>query len=123
VDSLRGRLIDEEIMPPQAQGQGQAPQPERATTEQLRHDIDTGRTYDKVSAPDPALCPLGTDEEAGGTPTSPEAVAWARRYETGRAERLARAKRRSTSWTATLLAAALIGGIVLLLWLLVRAMP
>ena len=37
-----------------------------ATTDQLRHDIDQGRTGDKV--PDPAVAPLGTDEEAAGTP-------------------------------------------------------
>lgn len=35
----------------------------------LRHSIDTGRTGDKVNAFDPAAAPLGTDEEAAGTPT------------------------------------------------------
>jgi hypothetical protein len=38
--------------------------------EQLRADIDSGRTGDKVAAPDPAMAPLGTDDEAAGTPPS-----------------------------------------------------
>ncbi len=29
-----------------------------------RHAIDTGRTDDKVAASDPAMSPLGTDDEA-----------------------------------------------------------
>lgn len=36
----------------------------------LRDAIDTGRTGDKVAFPDPAAAPLGTDEEAAGTPVS-----------------------------------------------------
>ena len=35
------------------------------TAEQLRDNIDRGRTGDKVSWPDPAAAPLGTDDEAG----------------------------------------------------------
>ncbi len=43
------------------------------TTDQLRDDIDSGRTGDKVAAADPAAAPLGTDAEAGGTtPTAQE---------------------------------------------------
>ncbi len=52
------------------------------TLEQLRADIDSGRTGDKVSAPDPAMAPLGTDNEAAGTPPSPAAIALTRRLET-----------------------------------------
>lgn len=37
--------------------------------DQLRADIDAGRTGDKVDFLDPAAAPLGTDAEAGGTPT------------------------------------------------------
>lgn len=37
-----------------------------ATSLQLKDDIDSGRTEDKVAFPDPAAAPLGTDEEAGG---------------------------------------------------------
>jgi hypothetical protein len=45
------------------------------TASRLRHDIDRGRGGDKVDAIDPAAAPLGTDEEAAGTPVPPEAVA------------------------------------------------
>lgn len=38
--------------------------------EQLRADIDSGRTGDKVDHPDPATAPLGTDAEAGGAATA-----------------------------------------------------
>jgi hypothetical protein len=55
------------------------------TIEQLRADIDSGRTGDKVSAPDPAMAPLGTDDEAAGTPPSPAAIALTRRLENSRA--------------------------------------
>jgi hypothetical protein len=46
--------------------------------QQLRHAIDSGRTGDKVAFPDPAAAPLGTDDEAAGTPPTPEQVemAW-----------------------------------------------
>jgi hypothetical protein len=52
-----------------------------ATTEQLRHDIDQGRTGDKVRFPDPAAAPLGTDEEAAGTPIDAQVVAQTRQAE------------------------------------------
>lgn len=51
------------------------------TTSQLRDDIDSGRTGAKVAAPDPAAAPLGTDDEAAGTPPSGAAVAAARAAE------------------------------------------
>jgi hypothetical protein len=51
------------------------------TSSQLRHDIDSGRTGEKVAFPDPAAAPLGTDDEAAGTPPSGEAVAAAHRAE------------------------------------------
>lgn len=41
--------------------------------EQLRDDIDSGRTGDKVPAADPAAAPLGADDEAAGTRTPAEA--------------------------------------------------
>jgi hypothetical protein len=53
----------------------------RATSEQLRHDIDRGRTGEKVAAIDPAAAPLGTDEEAAGTPIDPHLLAVVRRRE------------------------------------------
>jgi len=40
------------------------------TTEQLRIAIDQGHAASKVDATDPAAAPLGTDDEAGGTPNS-----------------------------------------------------
>ena len=52
-----------------------------ATTEQLRHDIDQGRAGDKVRFPDPAVAPLGTDEEAAGTPIDPQVIAQTREAE------------------------------------------
>ena len=52
-----------------------------ATTEQLRDDIDQGRTGDKVRFPDPAVAPLGTDEEAAGTPIDPQVIARTRDVE------------------------------------------
>jgi hypothetical protein len=42
------------------------------TTDQLRDDIDKGRTGEKISMPDPATVPLGTDAEAGGSPPTPQ---------------------------------------------------
>lgn len=53
------------------------------TTSKLRHDLDHGRGDDKVDHLDPAAAPLGTDEEAAGTPVPPEAVAKAHRQEIG----------------------------------------
>jgi hypothetical protein len=52
-----------------------------ATIEQLRDDIDQGRTSDKVCFPDPAVAPLGTDEEAAGTPIDPHVIAQTREAE------------------------------------------
>jgi hypothetical protein len=56
-------------------------EPKRSTADQLRYDIDRGRTRDKVSWPDPASVPLDTDEEAAGTPLAPGDIDAARRTE------------------------------------------
>lgn len=48
---------------------------------QLRGDINRGETGDKVAGNDPAAAPLGTDEEAAGTPPSGAEVAAARQAE------------------------------------------
>lgn len=45
-----------------------SPTGDEATADQLRDAIDDGLTGDKVPAGDPAAAPLGTDEEAAGTP-------------------------------------------------------
>ena len=51
---------------------------------QLRAVIDRGETGDKVAAVDPAAAPLGTDEEAAGTPLSGSAIEAAYRSEIAR---------------------------------------
>ena len=51
------------------------------TAAQLNADIDSGRTGDKNPALDPSLAPLGTDDEAAGTPPTPFRVKLARRFE------------------------------------------
>lgn len=49
-----------------------------ATTDRLRHDIDSGETGDKADWPDPAVAPLGTDDEASGNPPDAAQVRQAR---------------------------------------------
>ncbi|HEY8573842.1 hypothetical protein [Phenylobacterium sp.] len=61
----------------QSQSQGRGP-----TTAQLRDDIQSGRTGDKVAGFDPAAAPLGVDDEAGGVSPTPEQIALAREQET-----------------------------------------
>ncbi|MGQ4272932.1 hypothetical protein [Terrihabitans sp. B22-R8] len=53
----------------------------RSHPEQLRADIDKGRTGDKIAGSDPAASPLGTDEEAAGTPPPSDAVSDSRANE------------------------------------------
>ncbi len=60
----------------------EAPPPSaNPTTAQLKADIDSGRTGDKVEVFDPAASPLGTDDEAAGHPPGAERVAVARQQE------------------------------------------
>ena len=47
----------------------------------LRDAIDRGRTGSKVPARDPSAAPLGTDDEAAGTPPTTEEVKMALRHE------------------------------------------
>lgn len=54
---------------------------ERHNVAQLKDDIDSGRTGDKVAGLDPGAAPLGTDEEAGGASLTSEEVALARAQE------------------------------------------
>lgn len=51
------------------------------TTAQLKADIDSGRTGDKVGAYDPGLSSLGTDDEAAGTSAGPDRIRMARHFE------------------------------------------
>jgi hypothetical protein len=55
-----------------------------ATSAQLKADIDAGRTGDKLTGFDPAAAPLGTDDEAGGSPPTPHMIAEARLAELSR---------------------------------------
>lgn len=75
------------------------------TTAQLRDDIDSGRTGGKVAAFDPAAAPLGTDEEAAGTPPSPNAIAMARETELANAptDRDVNRAGGATEWSGILL--------------------
>jgi hypothetical protein len=57
----------------------------------LRADIDSGKTGDKTPGLDPAAAPLGTDDEAAGTPVPDEIAEQVRARETrSDGERLAR---------------------------------
>ncbi len=58
-----------------------APRSGGAEAARLRDDIDRGATGEKIAFSDPAAVPLGTDAEAGGTPTDPAAMAGARKAE------------------------------------------
>jgi hypothetical protein len=64
------------------------------TSDRLRHDISRGRAGDKVDFPDPAAAPLGTDDEAAGTPPSPESIQLAYDLEIGRPVSSAREEQR-----------------------------
>ncbi|MXP63311.1 hypothetical protein E0493_08095 [Roseomonas sp. M0104] len=65
--------------------------------DKLRHDIDSGRSGDKVAFSDPAAAPLGADDEAAGVPPSPEMIARARALETGSAPAAAQGLARGAS--------------------------
>ena len=57
----------------------------------LRADIDRGRTGDKTPGHDPAAAPLGTDDEAAGTPVPSDVAEQVRAREVrSDGERLAR---------------------------------
>ncbi|MBN9526766.1 MAG: hypothetical protein J0H82_11205 [Alphaproteobacteria bacterium] len=56
-------------------------EPRRANSDMLRHEIDSGRTGSKVDFSDPAAAPLGTDDEAAGTPPKASEVDKARDQE------------------------------------------
>lgn len=58
------------------------PASDRPTTAQLKADIDSGSTGDKVRASDPGLAPLGTDDEAAGNPPEAARIILAREAET-----------------------------------------
>jgi hypothetical protein len=53
-----------------------------ANPDRLRQRIDRGKGADKVDFPDPAAAPLGTDDEAAGTPITQEQLQMAMAHET-----------------------------------------
>ncbi|MEQ3749229.1 MAG: hypothetical protein ABNH26_07605 [Celeribacter sp.] len=57
-----------------------------ADAAQLRDEIDRGGAGDKVAFSDPSAAPLGTDDEAAGTPPSRGQVSEAAKHETRREE-------------------------------------
>ena len=57
------------------------PENPHPTSQQLKGDIDSGRTGDKTEVYDPGASPLGTDDEAAGRPASSYRVAIARGIE------------------------------------------
>src|SRR5215470_8989461 len=87
-----------------------------STISQLRDDIDAGRTGDKVDWPDPAAVPLGTDEEAAGTPPDPSAVETARRIEISRPSKSIAHRDVGAAWLLIAFAVAL--GLGLVAWIL-----
>jgi len=58
------------------------PDDPRPNMAMLKGDIDSGRTGDKVPVFDPGMAMLGTCEEAGGAPLTPEQIQLARIEET-----------------------------------------
>jgi hypothetical protein len=88
-----------------------------STIDQLRSDIDHGRTGDKVDFPDPAAAPLGTDEEAAGTPIDPRDVTSTRLRERARYRQPPRRELGLMSASVLIVAAFLTG---FLTWLLLR---
>lgn len=55
------------------------------TVQQLKADIDTGKTGDKnTEGFDLGLSTLGTDDEASGAPNTPQQIAMARKLEQAR---------------------------------------
>ena len=94
------------------------------TSDRLRRDIDRGQGGDKVVHADQAAAPLGTDDEAAGTPPAAEEVALAQAQET---RTTAEARQRSIDWSAGRVpwgrpwligGAGLLVGLLLILWLL-----
>jgi hypothetical protein len=79
------------------------------TADRLRSDIDHGRSGDKVDFPDAAAAPLGTDDEAGGTPPSPRRVAVAR---AGAIKQLEQPARRARGYQFASLLLLLVAGLL-----------
>jgi hypothetical protein len=84
------------------------------TTERLRHDIDSGRTGDKIPHPDPAAAPLGADDEAGGHSPRSHQVQAAMAAELSRSP--APAPKRRVRWAWLLIAFIVLLAAAALIW-------
>lgn len=101
---------------------GRPPDNETPTSAQLKADIDSGRTGDKVSHGDVGAAPLGTCDEAGDTPPTPQRIKLARENEAA-SERVRAAANLhgERSWImplfygAIIIIPAVVGGAILLL--------
>ena len=94
---------------------------DHATTEQLRDDIDQGRTAGKLRAVDPAAAPLGTDEEAAGTPIDGKLIAEVRRRERFHRVHDSRTSQENdwdgvVAWVAIVMALTLAVGFAIYMW-------
>lgn len=97
------------------------PDSEAPTAAQLKGDIDSGRTADKTPHMDIGAAPLGTCEEAGGTPPTPREVRIARQNERAPSERAAKGyPHQRQPWVLPLYAGIIVAaavGLGLVLWL------
>lgn len=78
-----------------------------AMVDRLRDRVDRGGTADKVAFSDPAAAPLGTDDEAAGTPPDVARARMARDLEASRDAESAEikstpARRQNRSYTTTI---------------------
>jgi len=85
------------------------------TSAQLRNAIDSGRTRDRIAMLDPAAAPLGTDDEAAGTPPKRHSIQEAAHHEMGR--RLPEAAEVKSGWIGPLAVLLIVAAIGLAVWL------
>ena len=94
--------------------------------DQLRIAIDQGHGADKVDATDPAAAPLGTDDEAGGSPIDRSQVRLAAAYEIRTRPQQARQRRGGLGHAWWLIGFAVLMGlsiVVLVSWFSVSGSP
>lgn len=97
------------------------PDSDTPTSAQLKGDIDSGRTGDKIPHVDVGAAPLGTCDEAGGTPPTPQRVRLARLTERAPSEKAASGVMQArTPWITPAFAGAIVAiaaALTLALWL------
>ncbi|MHC2103644.1 MULTISPECIES: hypothetical protein [unclassified Methylobacterium] len=97
------------------------PDSNNPTSAQLKGDIDSGRTGDKIPHVDVGAAPLGTCEEAGGAPPTSQEVRLARQNERAPSEKAAAGIMQTrTPWITPAFAGAIVAIAVVLtvsLWL------